>query len=116
MTECDRCGTGGSFLYTCPDCGERFCDEHRDAADHGCGTPQDERPVEDDGVEEPTEPSAESSHEPTTDDAHVAETHVEATTEPTERTGVGHAREGEPDDASERGGLRSLPVFGRLFG
>lgn len=36
MTDCQVCGTGSAFLYQCSDCGEQFCADHVEPADHDC--------------------------------------------------------------------------------
>lgn len=36
MTECQVCGTESAFLYRCSDCGEQFCADHIEPADHDC--------------------------------------------------------------------------------
>ena len=36
MTECQVCGTESAFLYQCSDCGEQFCADHVEPADHDC--------------------------------------------------------------------------------
>lgn len=52
MDSCDRCGTADGFLFSCPECGRRFCADHHVPADHACEGPK------------PTAPSAKAPDEP----------------------------------------------------
>lgn len=38
MTGCDRCSGDRTFLFTCPECGGRYCESHRAPAEHLCIT------------------------------------------------------------------------------
>lgn len=36
MGECEYCGIEKSFLYVCPECGGKFCNEHKSPENHNC--------------------------------------------------------------------------------
>jgi len=120
MAECVHCGTDGSFLYTCPDCGGRFCDEHLELEAHGCSALSEEPGVE---GREATDEDDESGEEP--DAGSTAEMDIEradeveyegdelssapGTSEPPE------AADSRLDDEPSDGLLRRIPILRRLF-
>jgi len=132
MTACDVCGSDGTFIFPCQDCGDRFCDAHRDPGAHECATPAAE-PAAEDGdprAEGTADGESESIGEP--DGAYEDET-VEATgpedeepaatdepaTDPEPTTRAEAVPDGygdSPDSAEARGGLRGIPLLGRYFG
>jgi len=111
MTACDRCGTDGTFLYTCPDCGDHFCDEHRDPDAHECASPSDDPAAEDQDL------GAETVEVTVPDEGPDAADEETTDPEPTTSTEAVQDGDGDSTDPSEDGGgLRGIPVLGRLFG
>ena len=120
MAECVHCGTGESFLYTCPDCGGRFCDDHLDPEAHGCSALAEAPDVvgseatdDDDGPGR--ESGGRSTAETDVDRAEaVAHEGAESSSAPETGEPPGAADSGSDEEPSA-GLLRRIPILRRLL-
>lgn len=135
MTACDTCGTDGSFLFPCPDCGGRFCEAHRSVEDHACVSSAADSEVEDgahdgeksgESTDEPAADPTGSSDEALDDETVGAPVPEDESSDASENmtndpnpSATDEAARDEDRESTERsnatGGIRHVPLLGRFF-